>query len=114
MTEADRLKILSSYEVLDRPPGPALDRLTRLAAELFDVPIARFAFDAADPFCAHALREEAGAVLAVADVMGDDRFRESPLVTGEPGVRFYAGAVLTGADGFNLGVLCILDDRAAR
>ena len=111
VSEAARLKILSSYEVLDQAQGPALERLTRLAADLFDAAIVRFAFDAADPFCAQALAMAPGAVLVVEDVTEDDRFQGSPLVAGEARIRFYAGAVLTNPDGLNLGALCVLDDR---
>ena len=111
MSESARRKILSSYEVLGQPQAPALDRLTRLAADLFDAPIVRFAFDAADPFCAEAIAMAARTVVVVEDVTRDPRFCDSPLVAGEPRVRFYAAAVLTNPDGVNLGALCILDDR---
>lgn len=111
VSESDRLKSLSSYEVLDPARAPTLDRLTRLTADLFDAPIVRFAFDAADPFCAQALALDAGAVLVVEDITGDDRFADGPLVAGEAHVRFYAGAVLTNPAGVNLGALCVLDDR---
>lgn len=108
---SERLRRLLSYEILDAEPAPALDRLTRLAADLFDAPVVRFAFDPADPFCAHPIAMDAGVVLVVEDVTQDERFRDSPLVTGEARVRFCAAAVLTTPDGLNLGALCILDDR---
>jgi len=59
------------------------------------------------PFCAHVAR--ADGLVVVEDVRADDRFATHPLVTGEPGVRFFAGAPLTEADGQPAGALLVLD-----
>ena len=128
--EAARLRSLQSYEVLDTAPEEAFDRLTTLATQLFDTPIAIVSLidaerqwfksvmgldDTETPrdvaFCDHAIRMDPGSVLVVEDATQDERFAENPLVTGDPDIRFYAGAVLTAADGENLGTLCVIDDK---
>ena len=130
LSEAARLCALDDYQVLDSAPEPAFDRLTALAADLFDAPIAlvslvdaerqwfksRHGLDAVETprsqaFCAHALPLEPGGTLVVEDATRDPRFRSNPLVTGDLGIRFYAGAVLTGSDGHNLGTLCVIDTK---
>ena len=128
--EQSRLQALLGYRVLDTPADPAFDRLTALAADLFDAPIAlvslidderqwfksRVGLDACQTprdqaFCAHAIQLDAGSVMVVEDAALDPRFAENPLVTGEPGIRFYAGAVLTSPGGYNLGTLCVIDTK---
>ena len=130
-SEEARLRALESYGVLDTAPEEAFDRLTQLAADLFDAPMALVSLIDAErqwfksrhgveaestprsmAFCAHAIDLDAGDALVVPDATVDPRFRDNPLVTGEPNVRFYAGAVLTGTDGFNLGTLCVIDDKS--
>ena len=140
--EADRLAALRRYEVLDTPYEAAFDRAVRLAAALFGVPIADVSlvderrqwlkariqdgrlWDGRGPdelreaprewsFCAHAIR--ADSVTVVPDAHADQRFRDNPFVTGEPRIRFYAGAPLRTPDGHNVGMLCIIspEPRAA-
>ena len=107
---------------------PRLRRITDFAAELCEAPIAlvslvedsrqrflaRTGLEATETpreqsFCAHAMT---GAnIMVVPDATADDRFRDNPLVTGEPGIRFYAGAPLVSADGQPLGALCIIDTK---
>ncbi|WP_310539602.1 GAF domain-containing protein, partial [Phenylobacterium sp.] len=130
LSEAARLCALDDYQVLDSAPEPAFDRLTALAADLFQAPIAlvslvdaerqwfksRHGLDAVETprsqaFCAHALPLAPGATLVVEDATRDPRFSSNPLVTGDLGIRFYAGAVLTGSDGHNLGTLCVIDTK---
>jgi GAF domain-containing protein len=130
VSEQDRLHRLASYEVVDTVSEAPFDRLARLAAELFDAPIALITFvdedrqwfkarrGLADPvapregsFCSHAIALERGEVLVVDDATNDPRFRENALVHGPAQVRFYAGAVLTSPEGHNLGTLCVMDDR---
>ena len=128
--EALRLAALQSYAVLDSAPEEVFDRLTELAAELFDAPIAlvslidrdrqwfksRHGLEAVSTprewaFCAHAIQHEPGTVMVVHDTLEDPRFCDNPLVTGAPDIRFYAGAVITDGDGQNLGTLCVIDRR---
>ncbi|MBI1682591.1 PAS domain S-box protein [Caulobacter hibisci] len=128
--ETRRLAALKSYQVLDTPADPALDRLTALAGNLFGVPIAlvslvdeqrqwfkaRVGLDAESTgrdlaFCAHAIEMGPNAVMVVEDATRDPRFADNPLVTGRPDIRFYAGATLTTKDGDNLGTLCVIDDK---
>jgi PAS domain S-box-containing protein len=127
--ESDRLHTLKSYRILDTPPDSAFDRITALAAKVFDAPIAlvslidqerlwfksRFGLDAEGvsnrswTVCGATLALGPGSVLVVEDAAQDDRFKSSPLVIGPPNIRFYAGAVLTAPDGANLGSLCVID-----
>jgi sigma-B regulation protein RsbU (phosphoserine phosphatase) len=114
------------YEILDTPPDGAFDRITNLAARIFEVPIAtitvvdedriwfksKHGIDAEqigrDPgLCASAIIEYEPWV--VNDALSDPRTLENPLVRGDLGLRFYAGAPLTTADGYNLGTLNIID-----
>jgi phosphoribosyl 1,2-cyclic phosphodiesterase/CheY-like chemotaxis protein len=127
--EVQRLHALLSLNVLDTPPEERFDRYTRIAAGLFDVPIAlvslvdrdrqwfksRHGLDVAQTprdaaFCAHAILDRT--VLQVPDALQDSRFADNPLVTGPPRVRFYAGAPLVAADGSRVGTLCLIDQRA--
>jgi signal transduction histidine kinase len=124
--ERSRLEKLQQLDILDTAPEEAFDRITRLAATWFQVPIALVSLvdntrqwfkscvglDARETereiaFCTHAIMENA--VMVVPDAMKDQRFAENPLVTGEPNIRFYAGAPLITCDGFPLGTLCIID-----
>jgi diguanylate cyclase (GGDEF)-like protein len=130
--ESARLAALAALEILDTPAEEVFDSFARVASALFDAPVAAVSLIAADrhwfkavcglpgvsevprdvSFCAHAILEP-GAVLAVPDAAADPRFSDNPLVTGGPGIRFYAGAPVLDAEGFPLGALCVLD-RAPR
>ncbi|AHE55801.1 PAS domain-containing protein [Sphingomonas sanxanigenens] len=124
--ERARLAALDRYEVLDTPPEPEFDEIARLAADLCAAPIAvinligegRQFFKAEvglgvretpleTSFCAHAILEED--FMLVEDTRQDPRFAANPLVTGAPGLRFYAGALLKTAEGLPIGTLCVLD-----
>ncbi|MCL1468852.1 ATP-binding protein [Argonema galeatum] len=126
--EVERLEALRRYNVLDTPPEESFDRITNLAARLFDVPIALvslvdqfrawfkscYGFDSRevrreDSICSFALLIDD--VLVVPDTRKDSRFACIPAALSEPGVRFYAGATLVTQDGFNLGTMCILDTK---
>ena len=126
--EIQRLSALHRYRVLDTPPEVAFDRITRLAARLFNMPTvlislvdeSRAWFKSCVGFDAREVPRDATlcsfAVLAdepliIPDARLDDRFACNPFVQSEPGVRFYAGAPLLSQDGFNLGTLCLLDSQ---
>lgn len=125
--EVQRLATLRGYEILDTLPEQAFDDLTMLAAQICQTPIALISLvdekrqwfksevglgvaetsrDLA--FCAHAILNPLG-VLEVGDALLDPRFADNLLVTGEPHIRFYAGAPLAAADGTALGTLCVID-----
>jgi len=126
--ESERLSILRQFEILDTPPEPAFDRITRLAAKLLRASMASITFIDEDrqwfkshlgltvsdmprdeAFCAYALDNEG--VLVVHDAQADPRFCDNPLVVGEPNIRFYAGAPLVTAEGASVGAICVMDDR---
>jgi diguanylate cyclase (GGDEF)-like protein/PAS domain S-box-containing protein len=124
--EHERLEVLRRHQILDTVPEETFDRITRLAAKLFDVPIVLvslvdetrqwfkscYGLDTRETvkkisFCMHAIEQDG--VMVVPDATEDARFRSNPLVTGEPFIRFYAGAPLRTSDGFKVGTLCIID-----
>jgi len=126
-----RLGVLHDQAVLDTPPEARFDRITAMAAAHFNAPIALVSLVDTDrqwfkscigldvretergwAFCDHAIRLGEHAVLVVEDATLDARFKDNPLVTGAPGIRFYAGATLTTSEGVNLGSLCVIDTEA--
>ena len=128
--EAERMAAVRRYDILDSPPDGAFDRITALAARMFEVPIAivsivdhdRIWFKShpgmeadeipRDPgLCASAILQDDPWVLENAAI--DPRSLANPIVASESGLHFYAGAPLRTHDGYNLGTLCILD-RAPR
>jgi PAS domain S-box-containing protein len=126
--EAHRMTALEELKLLDTPPEERFDRLTRLAARTFDIPIAlvslidrdrqwfksRHGLEAPETardisFCGHAiLREEP---LVIENALNDERFADNPLVTGGPNIRFYAGAPLHDRHGYRVGTLCVIDSK---
>jgi signal transduction histidine kinase len=126
--EAERLKALRSYGILDTAVEPAFDDITKLASYICQTPISIVSLvdenrqwfkseiglgvretPIAQSVCAHALLEHS--FLEVPDTMLDPRFFNNPLVTGNPHMRFYAGALLRTPDGLPLGTVCVLDDK---
>jgi len=124
--EERRLAALESYDILDTPREADFDDIARLAADICETPIAvinligreRQFFKAevglgvretplAGSFCAKAILEDD--FLVVPDATRDPRFDCNPLVTGEPHLRFYAGALLKTNDGLPIGTVCVLD-----
>lgn len=130
VNESDRLATLYKYGVLDSDFEERYERLTRVAAAVFGTPIALISLVDKErqwfksklglavretprdiSFCTHAIRDTD--VFIVNDAREDERFRRNPLVTGEPHVRFYAGAPLVTYEGHALGTFCVID-RAPR
>jgi len=130
--EAARQKALDSYGILDTPPDAVLDCITQAAKDLCDTPVALISLvdssrqwfksavglsvsetprDVA--FCSHAIQKP-DEIMEIEDATQDARFANNPLVTGEPGIRFYAGKPLVTADGFALGTLCVIDYKPRR
>jgi len=126
--EAGRLAALDRYRIMETPREAAFNDIAQLVAAICETPIAVVNFVGSDrqffkaevglgvdstpletSFCSHALLEED--VLIVPDATLDHRFDCNPLVTGDPHIRFYAGALLKTTDGFPIGTLCILDYR---
>lgn len=122
--QAARLQALRRYRVLDTAPEAAFERAVALAARLFRTPMAFVSLvdehrqwykacfglnvqHTEHSFCAYAI--DADGVLVIPDATLDPRFQASPLVTGPPHLRFYAGAPLVVPGGHKLGTLCVLD-----
>ena len=125
--ERERLKALRHLRILDTPPEMTYDDLTHLASEICGTPIAavslvdenrqwfksKLGLDMSQTprdvaFCAHAILNANGPLI-VEDATKDARFADSDLVTGSPGVRFYAGTPLVMSDGNAVGTLCVVD-----
>jgi phosphoribosyl 1,2-cyclic phosphodiesterase/CheY-like chemotaxis protein len=126
--EDRRIVSLRDLNILDTEPEERFDRITRIAAALFDVPMAVISLvdenrqwfkscvgsntketprDAA--FCAHVVYNREPMI--VSDAFQDVRFADNPLVLNEPRIRFYAGYPLMLDDGSCIGTLCLLDTR---
>lgn len=124
--ESERLKTLKELEILDTHLEQAYDAITDLAAQICDAPIclislidenrqwfkSRHGLDAEETprelaFCSHAILQDD--IFEIKNAFEDERFHDNPLVTGEPRVIFYAGAVLKMLNQQNVGTLCIID-----
>ena len=129
--EHARLIALRATSLLESEPEAVFDRLTWLAAQVTECPIAllslvtarrqwfksRVGFDLPqtareDAFCSHTIAQDTP--LVVQDALLDARFRHNPLVTGEQHLRFYAGFPLVDAKGYRLGALCVMDREPRR
>jgi len=128
MAEESRLAALCSYNILDTLPEKEFDDIVRLVSYICDVPVALISLVDRDrqwfkadkgmditqtsrevSFCAHALDQED--LFVVPDATLDERFAANPLVTGDLGIRFYAGAPLLTPEGKVLGALCAIDRK---
>ncbi len=129
--EVQRLQSLYSMKILNTPPEERFDRFTRLAMRLFKVPIGfismidserqwfkscygmSFSETSRDvSFCGHTILGDNE--LVIHDAREDVRFKDNPLVIGNPNLRFYAGYPLKSPEGYNIGTLCIADTRRRR
>ncbi|ADV66058.1 GAF domain-containing protein [Deinococcus maricopensis] len=126
--EYARLLDLARYDVLDSAPEGSFDRITTLAAQLFNVPVALINFIDQDrqwskscygvdaSAAPRALSPCAWTILSdeptvVLDAGADPRFSDNPLMNGDPRIHLYAGAPLTTPAGHRIGTLCVLDVR---
>lgn len=128
--EQKRVEALRAYQILDTAPHPSFDCVTRTAQAAFDVPIALISLvddyrqwfkacigldvreTARDiSLCTYAIEQDD--VFVVENAETHPCFRNNPLVTGAPFIRFYAGAPILDPEGFALGTVCIID-RAPR
>jgi GAF domain-containing protein len=126
--EAERLRALRLFRILDSGSEKAFDDLTRLAAAICEAPISLITLVDEDrqwfksrvgvgvtqtsrevAFCAHAILQND--VFVVEDASTDPRFATNALVTSDPSIRFYAGAPLIVGDGLSLGTLCVIDRK---
>lgn len=124
--ESRRLAALYEYDVLDTLPEQDFDDITELTSVICDTPISLIGFidrtrqwykssigmnSTETPrdltFCAYALLQPD--MLVVRDARQDGRFSDHPFVTGDPHIRFYAGAPLISPSGYALGTLCVVD-----
>ena len=126
--EHERLRALRALMLLDTTPEERFDRVVAFAAQEFGCPIAlvslidarrqwfkaRIGLPVCETardisFCGHAILDDE--LFVVPDATADPRFADNPLVTGEPHIRFYAGAPLRLASGHRIGTLCLIDTR---
>lgn len=126
--ETERLRRLKELEILDSKKEHIFDSVTNGVARVLDVPIvlislvdesrqwfkSRVGLDVQETsrshaFCRYAL--EGKDPLIVNDALDDERFKFNPLVTGDPRIRFYAGAPIIVDGEYTLGTLCAIDTK---
>jgi GAF domain-containing protein len=126
--EKERLKSLHETGLLHSGPEETFDRIVAATRKFFNVGAASLSLITEDaqhfksaigPLREHTPRQialctatvERNSMLIINDTLTDDRFASNPLVTGEPHIRFYAGYPLHGPRGWNIGTLCIIDQK---
>ncbi|KAK9835825.1 hypothetical protein WJX74_008785 [Apatococcus lobatus] len=126
--EAGRLEAMHFLRMMKDAPDPRLDELTFILQQLFKVPVCLVSIvdddhqwfksnqglacsstDRKSSFCAWTLLPQHPELLIVEDALEDARFRDNPLVAGDPRIRFYAGAPLIIFDNVRIGSLCVID-----
>ena len=129
--EAERLRELRSYDILDTEPERDFDETAELAAHICETPIALMTLidegrqwykahygaeirehDRHLGICPHVILQDE--VFEIPDLAEDERFQGNPLIEEQLGVRFYAGMPITGADGHRIGSICVIDYRPRR
>ena len=124
--EKERLAALARYDTLGTLPEKDFDNLTKLASHICETPIALISLVDAEQvwfkskvgidvsesarnisFCGHAILGQE--LFEVPDARDDERFLDNPMVTGAPGIRFYAGVPLVTPGGDSVGSLCVID-----
>ncbi len=126
--DEQRLEDLYSYNLLDSKPEDDYDDLVELAGFICGCPISLITLidkdrqwfkskrgmdnsetSRKDSFCSHAILNNE--IMTVVDASVDERFHDNPLVTGKPGIRFYAGSPIISAAGYKLGTICVIDHK---
>ncbi len=129
MDEKSRLAQLRNYRILDSEPDEDFDALTKLASSIFDAKISLISLvdenrqwfksriglnitetERKHSFCSVAI-EDKNNVMVVPNAKLDERFKNNPLVTGDPSIVFYAGAPVVDSEGYALGTICIIDSE---
>jgi signal transduction histidine kinase len=124
--ETDRVAALHSYEILDTPREAEFDEIVKVVSAICGTPISVINLIDRDrqwfkaevglgvretplpaSICAHAILQPG--LFIVPDTTLDKRFADNSLVTGNPNLRFYAGALLETPEGLPLGTICVLD-----
>lgn len=129
LNETERLCSLRALNILDSAVEERFDRLTRLAARAFSVPVALISLIDSDrqwlksshglkgdrdvprniSFCGHAILQQG--VFEVQDALNDPRFCDNPLLNSSAGFRFYAGQPVYSPSGYAIGTICLIDTR---
>jgi diguanylate cyclase (GGDEF)-like protein len=126
--EQVRLESLRKLNIVDTPLEERFERITRLTKRLLCVKIAAISLVESDrqwfksiqgcsttetsrdiSFCGHAILTDE--IFVVEDADNDERFKNNPLVLGEPFVKFYAGCPVKTDNGSRVGMLCVNDDK---
>ena len=124
--EIERLNILHELKILETPLQAEFERITRIALQLYQVPIAAISLvdehrlwfksiqgldirecSRESSFCAQAILQES--IFTIPDTILDKRFVDSPYVVEAPNIRFYAGYPFKALTGETLGTVCIFD-----
>jgi len=128
LNEAERLKALTDFDILDSESNKRLNNLVYLASTISDCEVSLVSLVDRDrqwflakhgttltesprdiSFCGHAINQDE--IFEIENTLEDERFSGNPLVTDDPSIRFYAGKPLKTSDGFNIGTLCVLDRK---